>query len=105
MYHDGEGIDNDFEAAFFWFKQAADQGFPSAQYNVGVLSREGVGIEKNESLAFEYMLKSANNNVIEGIEDLISMYQNGIGTNQNIEAAKEWKQKLDILNSQSGVSE
>jgi uncharacterized protein len=39
MYAKGEGVDQDFSKAAFWFQKAADQGNESAQYNLSLLSQ------------------------------------------------------------------
>ncbi|KAH3744343.1 sel1 repeat family protein [Pelomyxa schiedti] len=41
-YQHGKGVGKNYEAAFDLFKRAAEQGFPNAQYHLGLLYESGV---------------------------------------------------------------
>ncbi|AOA59411.1 tetratricopeptide repeat protein [Acinetobacter larvae] len=56
----GQGIKQDVQQAFTWYKAAADQGISSAQLNVGRMYADGIGIGKNETLARQYFEKAAS---------------------------------------------
>ncbi|KAI8335019.1 hypothetical protein BC941DRAFT_431008 [Chlamydoabsidia padenii] len=47
------------EQAFAWAMRAAHQGLARAEYAVGYFYEVGIGIEKNQSLAWEYYQKAA----------------------------------------------
>ena len=61
MYYHGEGIDQDYEKAFYWYSKSASQGEAIAQYEVGQMYEDGVYVGKNYSKAFNYYLKSSGN--------------------------------------------
>ncbi len=37
MYENGEGVAKDDKQAVYWYRKAADQGYASAQYNLGLM--------------------------------------------------------------------
>ena len=41
----GRGVPQNYEAALWWYWQAADQGLAEAQYNLGVMYDEGQGVK------------------------------------------------------------
>jgi TPR repeat protein len=60
MYHEGEGVPQDWDKAFHWYLQAANQGYAKAQYNVGHAYYEGgQGVDKDIDQAFIWWKKSA----------------------------------------------
>ena len=42
-----------------WFRLAADQGFSAAQYNVGALYADGLGVPRDDATARLWMTKAA----------------------------------------------
>jgi TPR repeat protein len=44
MYDKGQGVAQDYKEAVRWYKFAAQQGEPLAQYNLGVRHYEGKGV-------------------------------------------------------------
>jgi TPR repeat protein len=43
VYFDGLGLPQDYAKALRWFRLAADQGEPDAQYNLGLMRENGQG--------------------------------------------------------------
>ena len=37
MYHQGQGVTQDYKQAVYWFQEAATQGLAEAQFNLGVM--------------------------------------------------------------------
>jgi TPR repeat protein len=68
-YLDGDGTAQDEKEAFRLYKQAADLGDGTAQFNVAILYRDGVGVKKSKRMALQYMKKAAANNDLEHIRD------------------------------------
>ena len=52
-----KGINRDCREAIEWYKRAAEQGIPNAQYNLGVIYMNGDGVRKNISKAIENLAK------------------------------------------------
>ena len=49
MYNHSCGVEKDEFAAVAWYKRAAEQNLPEAQYNLGVMYRQGRGVELTDS--------------------------------------------------------
>ncbi|MBE6388728.1 MAG: sel1 repeat family protein [Lentisphaerae bacterium] len=49
--------------ALYWFRKAADNGLPEAQYNFGLCLLKGWGCEKNPAAAFRYLQKAVDKQV------------------------------------------
>lgn len=47
--HGQGGMEQNNDEAFKWFHRAADQGYPAAQYNLGVMYDEGLGVEQSHA--------------------------------------------------------
>ena len=75
-YYNGQGEEQDLNEAIKWYKKAADlghgvarwnletiarQGHAGAQYNVGLLYHEGIGIKQNNVTAYAWWDNAATN--------------------------------------------
>jgi TPR repeat protein len=52
-YIDADGVDQDYEKAFYWSQKAVDAGHIKAINNVASMYKDGNGVEKNQEKAFE----------------------------------------------------
>jgi uncharacterized protein len=43
MYDDGHGVAQDYAQAVVWYRKAADQGAALAQFELGLMYRQGHG--------------------------------------------------------------
>ncbi|XP_063303986.1 death ligand signal enhancer [Pelobates fuscus] len=50
----------DYQTAFYFFQESAENGYSKAQYNTGVCYEQGKGVTKNMAKAAEYYLLAAN---------------------------------------------
>lgn len=48
----------DLEKALFWYRKAAEQGSEAAQKKLGQCYMEGIGVEKDEYLAFYWLYRA-----------------------------------------------
>jgi TPR repeat protein len=46
-YYEGRGTKLDYNKAFSWFKPAAEQGLPEAQYRLGNCYYNGEGVKQD----------------------------------------------------------
>ena len=58
-YLKGSEAERDYEQAFYWFCNAAEQGHAEAQFAVGTLYASGDGVEQNMGLAVTWYRKAA----------------------------------------------
>jgi TPR repeat protein len=47
MYHDGEGVSQDYKEAARWLRKAAEQGVVNAQYSLGGMYIYGEGVAQD----------------------------------------------------------
>ena len=47
MYHNGQGVTQNYQEALKWWRLAADQGDAMAQFNIGVLYEKGQGVTQD----------------------------------------------------------
>jgi TPR repeat protein len=77
--------------AFEWFEKAAIQGYIAAHEWLALLYREGLGVEKNDILAYSHILYAAENNgSLDAYYQLSLCYLNGLGTEKKPEKGIEW---------------
>ena len=79
----------DAEAAK-WYQMAAEQGDSGAQYNLGVMYRDGRGVPQDYAEAGEWFLKAAEQGIAAAQFNIGVMYAGGEGVPQNHTEAVEW---------------
>ena len=61
MYEKGTGVPQDYKEAIKWYRLAADQGFASAQTNLGERYEKGKGVPQDYLLAHMWLNLSGSN--------------------------------------------
>ena len=79
-----------YAEAMICFEKAANKNNAEAQYYIGDMYDNGLGVEKDSELAADWYLKSAKNGFGNAQNDLAVMYYTGIGVSQNYEKAAQW---------------
>lgn len=60
LYLNGSaGLPQDYEQAFKWYHKAADQGYVAAQYNLGILYDEGLGVTQSHEAGYFWLTLAA----------------------------------------------
>lgn len=60
LYLNGSaGVPQDYEEAFEWYHKAADQGYVAAQYNLGILYDEGLGVQQSHEAGYFWLTLAA----------------------------------------------
>ncbi|KAG0274421.1 hypothetical protein BGZ95_009810 [Linnemannia exigua] len=93
MHKVGDNVEQDYEAARYWYLKAANQGNASAQCSVGDLYRLGLGIEFNHLTALSWYQKAASQGDATGQHNLGFMYQYGLAVEMDYAAAMDWYRK------------
>lgn len=86
-YENGARGTKDYEAAFFWYKKAADQGNSLAAAYTADMLHWGKGTPLNETAALAYYRKSADAYSVEGRLGLAGMLEEGRGGPSDLPAA------------------
>ena len=101
MYEKSLGTTAHPGKAFEYYKQAADNGHTQAAYKVGEAYRNGNGVPVNDTLAQRYYKKALDGFLKQESEKpsayteytLGRMYHKGLGTEKDLNKAREWYQK------------
>jgi len=88
MYLKGEGVNQDYSSALYWFSRSAEKNDCIAQYNLGTMYDEGV--LENHKKAFEWHQKSAEQGYSLAQTRLGDMFLDGIGVEQSNNYAFKW---------------
>lgn len=80
----------DFKKAYTLLLPLAKQGNSFAQYNVGVMLAQGLGVDKNEKDAVSWYQKAAEQGDPDAQSNLALMYESARGTKQDYKKAMEW---------------
>lgn len=85
MYAAGHGVNVDHAEAEKWYRLSAEGGFAGAQFTLGSMYAEGLGILKQDHAeAIKWLLRSANNGHTEAQVNLAGMYLMGNGVARNL---------------------
>lgn len=79
-----------FDVAAAKFKELAEQGDASAQFNLGSLYREGQGVSQDDKQAALWWAKAADQGHIDAMDNLGLRYAKGEGVEQDMVQAYKW---------------
>lgn len=78
-------MDVSFGRAFYYFKLAADQGHPQAEYAVSSCYYKGEGVSKSNETGFYYCKLAAVQNIPEALRTVRCCYFDGDGIEKSLE--------------------
>ena len=93
IFYEGEIMEDDYEKAFFWIKQSAEQNYSKAQFYLGMFYFCGHGIEKDYFQSFRWLKKSAEQSHSEAEYYLSWHFKNGWGVAENPKKWEYWLKK------------
>ena len=79
-----------YEACFAGHLALAREGYPLAECQVGYFYYDGLGVEKDLGLAFEWTKRAAGHGDRDGQYNLACFYEEGTGTAPDPEQARRW---------------
>jgi TPR repeat protein len=82
-----------FVAALQQFRKAAEQGYPMAEYNLGLMYENGEGVAKDYAEAAVWFRKAAEQGNALAQNSLGTMYAYGQGISENFAEAMKWYRK------------
>ena len=80
----------DYATALREWRPLAEQGNADAQYNLGVMYREGLGVSQDYAEALKWNRKAVEQGDALAQHNLGNMYQHGQGVPQDYNAAAKW---------------
>ena len=93
LYEHGNGVVQDFSQALHWYRMAAQQGAPSAQYLLGKMYEYGRGVAQDYSEAARWFKIAAEHGDVSAQTELGTMYNSGRGVTQDSAEAFRWSLK------------
>lgn len=93
MHAKGDGVEQNYEQACYWFQQSANQGHSEAQYFLGMMYASGQGVEQNYKQACYWFQQSADQGFVTAQCTLGIMYAHGYGITQSNNKAVSWFHK------------
>ena len=91
-----------YTAALKEWRPLAEQGHSESQFVLGLLYRNGKGVEKDFSTAIKWYLLAAENGHAKAQAKLGYMYVNGEGVNKNYVRAYMWGRLSEINENREG---
>ena len=80
----------------YWFRKAAEQGFASAQFNLGLMYDKGQYVKQDYTEAAKWYRKAAEQNHIKAQYALGYMYRDGKGVPKDEKEFFKWIGKADM---------
>jgi hypothetical protein len=90
MYDGGYGVTQDHAEAARWYRLAASQGDPDAQYCLGILYDNGAGVTQNDSEAVKWFHLAADQGHAKAQNNLGTLYAKGQGVPRDSVQAYMW---------------
>ena len=92
------GVEANLEQALYWYHHAAGQGSADAQYNLGVMFYNGIGVDQDKREALRLYQKSSEHDYPPALTALGNMYLAGECVIQNNPKSIELFQKAAMQN-------
>jgi hypothetical protein len=80
----------DYVTASKELKPLAEEGDPGAQYNLGLMCRDGQGVQKDDFEAVKWFRKAADQGFAQAQYSLALMYRDGLGVRQDDAEQAKW---------------
>lgn len=91
--HVGSYAMRNASASANWYRQAAEQGFPEAQFSLGWCYATGQGVQKDMGEAIRWYEQSANQGNVAAQLQLGNLFNNGQGVPKDKAMAAHWYEK------------
>ena len=86
-------VDNNYSLSKYWFEQAADNGDIISAVILSGIYFDGVGVDKNDDLAFEWALRAESmqyGEQFKAFRSLAKYYEEGVGTDIDLVQAYKY---------------
>ena len=80
MYYNGQGVEQDYKQALYWYTRAAGQNYPQAQLGLGDMYFTGKGIDVDIEKA-KYWFRKAEENGVAEAQEILDILENIEKTN------------------------
>ena len=92
-YEKGEGVEENYKTAFYYYEKAAKTGAPAALNKLGNMYAQGKGCTKDAQKAASYYLAAAEKGNKYAQHNIAFCYWDGVGVQKNRESAIMWMRR------------
>ncbi|SEK97968.1 SEL1-like repeat protein [Ruminococcus albus] len=92
-YYDGNGVSENYDKMYEYYKKAADMGYAEAEAYVGMCYLSGNGVSESDFEAMNWFKKSAERGCGLGYYGMADCYLNGYGVEKDENEALKWYSK------------
>jgi TPR repeat protein len=92
-YDLGQGVEQNFKTAAYWYQRSSDQNYMPAKINLGWLYQNALGVEQNFDVAMELYTLAAKAGEPQAQHNLACMFDQGLGTQRYAKRAVQWYAK------------
>jgi TPR repeat protein len=104
LYIEGDLVPKSMGRAYAFFLQAAERGYPVAQYTVGLEYFKGQYLYKNEQKAVQWLTRAAENGYSDAYRVLGEIYEEGqFNVAQDRSKARQWFALANAADNQSAL--
>src|SRR5699024_1386846 len=100
----GDGVEQNFERAAYWYRKSADQGEADAQFGLGSLYEDGSGVAKDAAEAAKWYRLAAEQGDAEAQFKLAKAYCTGQGVPADPVESAVWLKKSVEQQCESALS-
>lgn len=105
LYGIDRGPDQDYEAAFQWYRKAANQGLALAQDALGSMYYKGEGVPQDYEKALKWFHNAADQGSRQARDSIGQMYEKGHGVPQDKVEAIKWFRKAAAMGYSNKLEE
>lgn len=96
----------DMREAAHWYRRAAEEGNPQAQYIYGLMCLTGSGVSRDDKQGMSWLQLAAGRDYLPAVQKLAECYRKGEGTEADPQLAEVWEQRAaEIKAAQNGASQ
>lgn len=96
----------DMREAAHWYRRAAEEGNPQAQYIYALMCLTGSGVERDDKQGMSWLQLAAGRDYLPAVHKLAECYRKGEGTEANPQLAEVWEQRAaEIEAAQKGANQ
>ncbi len=90
LFQHGHGVNRDYAEAAQWFRQAIDNDYVDAVFNLGSMFYQGLGMDRDFNQALRHFKVAADNGHAEAAFHIGMMHEYGQSIDQSFTGAAEW---------------
>ncbi|MBQ9395856.1 MAG: sel1 repeat family protein, partial [Proteobacteria bacterium] len=96
--------DDEFKKGLNWLKKAAAHGFGNAEYILGLVYFNGIGMKKDKKQGFELIVRAAAHGVVNAYYNVAMIYEMKLNGNEiNTEKSMYWLEKAARYGSKDAI--